>query len=764
MPPAKALLDRVAIASVALILTLAFFLNMWVGNRADTRSAEEFQDTVMQVEAELQYVLDSTEQRLFDIRAYLGSSWPVSQKELERYVELSYDARIDRTERIFVATRFGAAELDEYEAEKLVERPEFEILMNDIADTPDEFLIVTASAIQRDGAGVALHDLDVGAEVSGLWSGLDPNDPLDIDDPSLDKPMLRPVGPLFLVTSAEMLKPELMGDVVGAETLGIVVIRSLEDEVVGVAALVLDISQSLENQITGTLENANVSVAHTEAAGGGSLFTLGNDSAETAADAVHAQEVELSEGGHVWTALVWSSHAFGDTQTTARILLWLGAVVSAAIAYTGIILRRTSDMRMVDAEVKYAESKRMLRLDGLTGQRNRAGIHEAIASALENKSTSPRRDFATIFLDLNEFKAVNDTYGHEVGDEMLRRTGAALRSALRSQDSIGRIGGDEFVAICLNIRSLETADRLARDIHAAICEIQVEVGGKNIGIQASIGVNITPIRDRIAVAEVLSRADAAMYDAKRSAGSERTRVTLGSQTAKRNTASASVPERRVISELVSHRTPITDSDGELLGEMIEPHLSERGGAKQLERVFRADASSALRQHTARWLANELQNTDQTGGSWLQWVRLPPGGLDEIFLREFMIAWQSSENSELSFVVSEADLDRRISRHPRMLRLIQDMGIYLVVDNYGLGTIPIPRFDAFSRVRTLLVSPELRSDARSRVSLFDAVSEFATEYELQVAVRVPSGETSESTPDSISMVLGTVPAEQPVLLA
>ncbi|MFV1989902.1 MAG: diguanylate cyclase domain-containing protein, partial [Acidimicrobiales bacterium] len=460
-------------------------------------------------------------------------------------------------------------------------------------------------------------------------------------------------------------------------------------------------------------------------------------------------------GGSSWTAQIWSTRSLGDGQGTVRLLLWLGALVSAAIAYTGIILRRSNDMRIIDAEVRYAESKRMLRLDGLTGLQNRAGMHESIASALENKTTNPRRDFATVFLDLNDFKPVNDTYGHEVGDEVLRRTGSALRSALRAQDSIARIGGDEFVALCLNVSSSETADRLARDVHAAMSGIEIEVGGESIRIEASVGINITPQLDRPSVAEVLRRADAAMYDAKRSPGSQRTRITLGSQKARRNNANESVPERRVISSMVTERTPLRALDGQDIGEMIQPFLDEPAGARQIERVFRADASSALRQHTARWLADELAASRPTSDQWAQWVRLPRGGLDEILLRELATAWTPSEHLVLSFVVSETDLDKRISRRPKMVRMLGDMGISLVVEDYGLGTIPIPKFEPFPRVRTLLVSPEIVSEERPPSSLFHAVTDFAKKYGLHVAVNVSVDHSNGGTDGAyISMIVGT----------
>lgn len=146
--------------------------------------------------------------------------------------------------------------------------------------------------------------------------------------------------------------------------------------------------------------------------------------------------------------------------------------------------------------------------DALTGCLNRAAALTVLERALRTSS-----QVAVAYIDLDHFKAVNDELGHAAGDELLRVAAARLRTVIRAQDGIGRMGGDEFIVICPQGHGpFETAGLAAR-LREAI-NADVTFARQRIPLRASIGV-ATSRPDELDAEAVLVRADAAMYDAKR---------------------------------------------------------------------------------------------------------------------------------------------------------------------------------------------------------------------------------------------------------
>ncbi|BAM90904.1 conserved membrane hypothetical protein [Bradyrhizobium oligotrophicum S58] len=157
------------------------------------------------------------------------------------------------------------------------------------------------------------------------------------------------------------------------------------------------------------------------------------------------------------------------------------------------------------------ESDERARLDPLTGLNNRTGLIDALQSRLAS-TTGGQRNFAVLYLDLDGFKPVNDTFGHAAGDELLKIVAATLREIVSPADVIARIGGDEFVVL---------ADDPAIDHALALGERIIEVmtapmtlpGGARINIGVSVGIATSP--DHGADPEsLLFAADAALYEAK----------------------------------------------------------------------------------------------------------------------------------------------------------------------------------------------------------------------------------------------------------
>ncbi|APF88089.1 EAL domain-containing protein [Ralstonia pseudosolanacearum] len=149
--------------------------------------------------------------------------------------------------------------------------------------------------------------------------------------------------------------------------------------------------------------------------------------------------------------------------------------------------------------------------DALTGLYNRAYFLQRMQAVLDEAVTDGRQA-AVLFLDLDGFKKVNDTAGHEAGDHLLRIVAQRLSACVRQTDTLARLGGDEFVVLLDQVRSLAEAEQLARRIIAAIAQ-PFSTGGTEYYLGASIGIAVHPDHGQDA-ATLLRCADAAMYNAK----------------------------------------------------------------------------------------------------------------------------------------------------------------------------------------------------------------------------------------------------------
>jgi diguanylate cyclase (GGDEF)-like protein len=156
-----------------------------------------------------------------------------------------------------------------------------------------------------------------------------------------------------------------------------------------------------------------------------------------------------------------------------------------------------------------ARLDRAAREDPLTGLINRGELLRQVAE-LTAESGGPH--VAVIFLDLDGFKMVNDTRGHQVGDELLIAVARRIRAAVRPEDSLARIGGDEFVVLCPKLAEPQDVRAIAERVRATLDQ-PVMVEGRSHRISMSVGIALAPA-DAIDPADLLRQADMAMYRAK----------------------------------------------------------------------------------------------------------------------------------------------------------------------------------------------------------------------------------------------------------
>jgi len=193
------------------------------------------------------------------------------------------------------------------------------------------------------------------------------------------------------------------------------------------------------------------------------------------------------------------------------VLLALGLAVAATVA--ALLARR--DRRLAE---KVSDLERVARTDPLTGLPNRAAVVAAVDEAVALVNRGQLRGVAVIFVDLDGVKSLNDRCGHAVTDAVLAAIASAVPQMLRSTDTFGRFGGDEFVLVSPGTTTVGEAQQLAERLGAAIRHITVlDDQGKPVGLTASAGMALASVdQPPTDTAALLRRADRAMYEAKRS--------------------------------------------------------------------------------------------------------------------------------------------------------------------------------------------------------------------------------------------------------
>jgi diguanylate cyclase (GGDEF)-like protein len=217
--------------------------------------------------------------------------------------------------------------------------------------------------------------------------------------------------------------------------------------------------------------------------------------------------------GHTWTLNVVTQDEFetrfGRNISLLIALTGVGLSLSMALLAWVMVNGRARALR-VAAEMT-EELREMAQHDVLTGLPNRALFSDRVQNALAYAKRHNRR-FAIIFLDLDEFKPINDNFGHAVGDRVLKQAAMRLQKTIRATDTVGRIGGDEFVLLVGELAAADTALALAEKIRQEVRRPYL-LDGRELTISCSLGVAIYPDhgKDEITLTKA---ADEAMYRAK----------------------------------------------------------------------------------------------------------------------------------------------------------------------------------------------------------------------------------------------------------
>ena len=186
-------------------------------------------------------------------------------------------------------------------------------------------------------------------------------------------------------------------------------------------------------------------------------------------------------------------------------------IIESELADTKTNLAEVRD-DLSKAQVKEAEAQQIALRDALTGLPNRVSFEQGLDHGLI-QAKRHGWGLAVLFIDIDKFKSINDSYGHDLGDQVLLMVANRLQSFVRDEDMVSRWGGDEFVCLLFEVKQEADVTRLAEKIINRISEA-CEFNGTTLSIRASIGIAMYPADGE--TADILFKnADTAMYRAKR---------------------------------------------------------------------------------------------------------------------------------------------------------------------------------------------------------------------------------------------------------
>ncbi len=377
-----------------------------------------------------------------------------------------------------------------------------------------------------------------------------------------------------------------------------------------------------------------------------------------------------------------------------------GATVGVVLVFHDVTERRRT-VRKLSHEATH---------DSLTGLISRQEFEVRLGRVLA-EAAAGAGEHALCYLDLDRFKVVNDTCGHEAGDGLLRTIGRLLAGRLRSRDTVARLGGDEF-GILLEHCSLAKAEEIAGNLRGAIEDFDYVWGERSFSLGASIGVvPITAASERIA--DVLRTADDACYAAKEAGGN---RVHLGQETIPRVQQQV---ETRRITRLTR---AVEEGRFQLFAQAIVPLVpelparprceiqlrlpDEQGGLETPDSFLPQAERNRLIPAIDRWL---VRQTVALLGAWhrdhpecelpLCSIHLSVSSLDDAglvpALREYLAEHRLPPEA-LCFEIDEAATLGNFARLVRLISEIREVGCGVGLDDFGSGLA------SFAHLKALLV--------------------------------------------------------------
>ncbi len=381
----------------------------------------------------------------------------------------------------------------------------------------------------------------------------------------------------------------------------------------------------------------------------------------------------------------------GRFDVSLPFVLGVGLSVTASM-HAGALIQ---GLRGYFAEDELTHARQLAHLDELTGLPNRSSIMSEISAAIDD-SNDRHTIMGVIFMDLDRFKAVNDSMGHGVGDELLKVVSSRLREACGSEDTVGRFGGDEFVVITRGLTSHDTVRRVAESIRTSFSE-PIRIDGSELLMGCSLGVTTAGRGDPRTASELLRDADTAMYAAK----NERSGVRVFDEHHRQAVVERMGIERELLKAFARDQfkvfyQPIISwkrnriSSFEALVRWEHPELGliapdrflpvvEDSG--MMGRLGEAVLRETLAQKVA-WNHSHPDSADVSVGVNVAERQL----LDHTFPQQVAAAieWTGIDPASVTLEITEDVMIERLDDSLSVLRDLASLGVSLVIDDFGTG--------------------------------------------------------------------------------
>jgi diguanylate cyclase (GGDEF)-like protein len=366
-------------------------------------------------------------------------------------------------------------------------------------------------------------------------------------------------------------------------------------------------------------------------------------------------------------------------------ILWgAGGLLSALVLGWAIFATRRSLERLQGAESQQHAAEQQLaqlaQYDALTGLPNRGLFHDRLGQAIARAHRSEHQ-IAVLFLDLDRFKEINDSLGHEAGDRVLIEAAERMRLHLREGDSVARLGGDEFTVILEDVDDAEQVRAVAQKLLRAFAE-PFRIDGQDLFATLSIGIALHP-RDGADAESLLRHADTAMYQAKSDG-----RDGLKFYTPVMSTA---VSERR---EFVLYYQPIVRlEDGAIAS--VEALLRWRHpevGLLPPDRFVGIAEQTGLIVPIGAWVLREAcTHAAQWQAAGLRPLRVAVNLSARQFRKDGMVAAVRSaleaarlDSRWLMLEITESLLMENPEASGKVLQQLKEMGAHMALDDFGTG--------------------------------------------------------------------------------
>ncbi|TQV89755.1 EAL domain-containing protein [Aliikangiella coralliicola] len=351
-----------------------------------------------------------------------------------------------------------------------------------------------------------------------------------------------------------------------------------------------------------------------------------------------------------------------------------------------LVFRDVKESRRLSTKLSWEASH-----DTLTGLSNRKAFNEELESVIKNS-----RNAVLLFLDLDRFKLVNDTAGHAVGDELLKRVAEVFTEHFRDDDLVARLGGDEF-AILLTDCPFEKARELARNLCIAIEHCPFPWQDRVFTVGVSIGLTLIH-RDDKSPSKVIERADAACYSAKKSG---RSRVHVFGESEEETEYQANINRASKISEAISnerfvlYKQPIVEISNKQRKlhhyEILIRMLGDEGAIIPPNEFIPAAEQFGLMQAVDRYVISKVakyidmnKNREQ---SFSFAINLSGASIiDEMFLKflDDLIQTEGVLPSQMHFEITETAAISNLGRAKKFIEHFKELGFCFALDDFGSG--------------------------------------------------------------------------------